>query len=168
MKNTILISAIIALFITSCKNDVKQENTVVAEKPELKIKNAEWLIGSWGNTTAEGVLTENWKKVNDSVYHGESYFAVGKDTVFAESMVLDEIDGKMACTVTVPNQNDEKPVRFDLTSITDKEMIFENPKHDFPNKIVYTQVRPDSLVAVIYGVKKGKEASETFAMKKIQ
>ncbi len=133
---------------------------------EKNITKAEWLIGNWDNKSAEGYLVENWKKVNDSVFNGESYFIVGNDTVFAETVVLDDVSGKMAYTVTVPGQNAEKPVRFDMTSITDNEMVFKNPGHDFPAKIVYTHPSPDSLVAVIYGKKEGKPASETFKMAK--
>ena len=153
MKTTLLLLLVTALCITSC---TKKKN----------ITKAQWLIGNWGNESAEGNLVENWVKVNDSVFHGESYFIVVNDTVFAETIVLDDVLGKMAYTVTVPNQHHEKPVRFDMTSITDKEMVFENPSHDFPDKIVYTHPTPDSLVAVIYGKKDGKPASETFKMAK--
>jgi Domain of unknown function (DUF6265) len=138
------------------------------KQQETNIKKAEWLLGRWENKMPEGTLSEIWRKVNNTEFHGESYFVIGKDTVFAESVVLDDKNGKMAYTVTVPSQNDAQPVRFDLTAITDTQMVFENPKHDFPNKIVYTQVKPDSLVAVIYGLKKGKPASETFAMRRIK
>lgn len=163
------LTPILALFVlTACTEKKESEKAPATEKAEAKIKKTEWLLGNWANISPEGDMTENWVKVNDSVLHGESYFVIGTDTVFAETVVLDEVDDKVAYTVTVPSQNDAKPVRFDLTSITEKEMIFENPKHDFPNKIVYTQVKPDSLVAVIYGLKKGKPASETFAMKKIK
>lgn len=153
MKTILPLLLVTALCITSC---TKKKNII----------KAEWLIGNWGNESAEGNLVENWVKVNDSVFHGESYFIVANDTVFAETIVLDDVLGKMVYTVTVPNQNDEKPVRFDMTSITDKEMVFENPSHDFPDKIVYTHPTPDSLVAVIYGKKDGKPASETFKMTK--
>jgi hypothetical protein len=162
MKKLMLIGCMCVVF-AACK---KTETT---EKAPRTIEKVAWLSGNWGVTTAEGSLTENWVKVNDSVYHGESYFVTPKnDTVFAETVVLDEVDGKMAYTVSVTGQNDEKPVRFDLTKITDTEITFEAPKHDYPNKIVYTQVKPDSLVAIIYGKQKGEDKSETFAMKKIK
>lgn len=152
-----------------CGMFISCKKTETPEKAPRQIEKAAWLTGNWGFTSKEGSLTENWVKVNDSVYHGESYFVTPKkDTVFAETVVLDEVDGKLAYTVSVPGQNDEKPVRFDLTKITDTEITFENPKHDYPNKIVYTQVKPDSLVAVIYGKQKGESKSETFAMKKIK
>jgi hypothetical protein len=159
--------AMIALLASCKKEETKTVETPV--KAPREIEKVAWLTGNWGSTSKEGSLTENWVKINDSVYHGESYFVTPKkDTVFSETVVLDEVAGKMAYTVSVPGHNEEKPVRFDLTKITETEMIFENPQHDYPNKIVYTQVKPDSLVAVIYGKQKGEEKSETFAMKKIK
>jgi hypothetical protein len=156
------------MLVVSCKKS-DSTTTVITEKTPLQIEKAAWLSGHWGASTPEGDLTENWVKVNDSVYHGESYFVTPKkDTVFAETVVLDDVAGKMAYTVSVPGQNDEKPVRFDLTKISDTEMTFENPQHDYPSKIVYTQIKADSLVAVIYGKQDGKDKSETFAMKKIK
>ena len=45
-------------------------------------------------------------------------------------------------------------------------MIFENLKHDYPQKITYTKLKPDSLVAKISGIDKGKLSEEQYAMKK--
>lgn len=36
-------------------------------------------------------------------------------------------------------------------------MVFENPAHDYPNKIVYQKVGNDSLVAEIFGKKMEKK-----------
>ena len=91
---------------------------------------------------------------------------VEKDTVFYEKIDLFESNDSLFYKVSVKDQNKEKPVSFYLTKSDDKELTFENPKHDFPTKIVYTKISNDSLVAVIYGKKDGKEMSETFPMKK--
>ncbi|MFP9116017.1 DUF6265 family protein [Flavobacterium sp. RHBU_3] len=164
MKHTLLTSLIaLGLFTASCKKE-KEETPA----PDRQISKAEWLLGRWENPSKDGLYEETWVKANDSVLNGASYYISGKDTLFSETVVLDEVAGKMAYTVTVPGQNNEQPVRFDLTKITDTEIVFENPKHDYPNKIVYTQVKPDSLVAVIYGTQKGKPASENFPMKKVK
>ena len=168
MKKITLLAAVLAL-MASCGKKEKTEETTAAPVAEIpnKMAEAEWLLGSWGPTSPEGALSEKWEKVNDSVLHGESYFIVGgKDTVFAETVALTSEKGKLAYTVTVPGQNNEKPVRFDLTSSTENQLVFENPKHDFPNKIVYNKITNDSLTAEISGMQKGKPASELMAMKR--
>jgi hypothetical protein len=55
-----------------------------------------------------------------------------------------------------------------MTIGTEKQMVFENPKHDYPQKITYNQIRKDSLIASISGVQLGKPSSEKYEMKKIE
>lgn len=167
-KITFLPVVVMALLATSCaEKKTEAVSETKTEKHYESLEKASWLIGKWGNTTPEGALSEFWEKKNDSTYHGESYFVVGgKDTVFSESIELTEANGKLAYIVTMPGQNNEKPVRFDLTSGDENSMVFENPAHDFPNKITYKKVSNDSLVAEIHGTQNGKRASETFAMKR--
>lgn len=155
---------LILAVLSSCKKETKTE---VPVKTYSNLAKAEWFIGEWGNKSAEGELTERWKKENDSVYLGESYFVVGeKDTVFAEHVRLEEANRKLSYTVSIPGQNKELPVSFEMTSATDNQIVFENPKHDFPNKIIYNLVEKDSLIAEISGLKKGKPYTEKFVMKK--
>lgn len=166
---TLLSAAVVCAALVSCKDKPKETET--PEQPEVKtyaeLEKANWFLGNWGNKTPEGELTERWVKANDSVYKGETYFVVGgKDTVFSEAVDLIEEKGKLAYIVTVPGQNNEKPVRFEMTSGNDKQIIFENPKHDYPSKITYNKITADSIVAEISGIQKGKPASETFALKK--
>lgn len=167
---TILSAVLLSSLIISCKKEAT-ETTETYTQPEAKtyteLEKANWFLGNWGNTSPEGELTESWKKENDSVYTSATYFVVGgKDTVFAETARLEETNGKLAYIVTVPSQNESKPVRFDMTSATESQIVFENPQHDYPTKIVYTKTANDSLVAEISGMQKGKPASEKFAMKK--
>jgi Domain of unknown function (DUF6265) len=173
MKRTItfLSAAVICGAIVSCNGKKEAETPateaqVPAAKTYPQLEKANWLIGNWGNTTPEGILSESWKKENDSVYKGQSFFVIGKDTVFAEYIDLAETNGKLTYTVSVKGQNNEAPVPFEMTSATENQMVFENPKHDFPSKITYTKVNNDSLVAEISGMQKGKPAKETFAMKR--
>ena len=168
-RNIILASALICLHL-SCKKEPQLQEQFI-EKPITKtytqLEKANWFIGEWGNKSAEGDLTERWKKGNDSVYDGESYFVTAKsDTVFAEHIKLEEANGKLTYIVTVPNQNNGEAVHFEMTSGTENQLVFENPKHDFPNKIMYNKVGNDSLVAEIFGTKKGKLATEKFSMKR--
>ena len=156
-KTTILL---FLLSIVSCKDSDASEKE--------KIKAANWLLGNWGSKAADGTLTEYWKKVNDSTFQAQSYFVKEKDTLHFESITLQQKGEILTYTATVEGQNDDKPVAFLLTTATEKQMVFENPKHDYPQKISYTQITPDSLVAKISGIQQGKPSSEQFSMKKIK
>jgi hypothetical protein len=53
-----------------------------------------------------------------------------------------------------------------LTAATTKEFIFENPKHDYPQKIVYKLINATNLVATISGIQQGKPSNDSFSMTK--
>ncbi|TDE29931.1 MULTISPECIES: DUF6265 family protein [Flavobacterium] len=156
-KTTLLL---LLLAIVSCKNSDSNKNE--------KIKATSWLLGNWENKSADGNLTENWKKVNDSTFEAQSYYIKEKDTLHFESIILQQKGEELTYTATVKGQNNDKPVAFKLTAATDKQVAFENLKHDYPQKISYIQITPDSLVAKISGIQQGKPSSEQFSMKKIK
>ena len=151
---------LLLLAMVSCKDSDANEKE--------KIKAANWLLGNWGSKAVDGTLTETWKKINDSTFQAQSYFVKEKDTLHFESITLQQKGEILTYTATVEGQNDDKPVAFLLTTATEKQMVFENPKHDYPQKISYTQITPDSLVAKISGIQQGKPSSEQFSMKKIK
>lgn len=168
MKQHFSLSIILLSFflIVSCKKEAKGETIIFRQKNYSQLEKANWFLGRWKNNSPEGNLSESWKKINDSTFFGESYFVIKKDTVFVETIQLEERNSKLSYIVTVPNQNDEKPVSFELTRSNTAQMVFENPNHDFPDKIIYNQVGNDSLLAEISGMKDGKIKKEVFRMKK--
>lgn len=58
---------------------------------------------------------------------------------------------------TVTNQNNGQPVRFELISTTGHRYIFENKKHDFPQRVIYHLVSNNAVHARIEGTKNGKQ-----------
>jgi hypothetical protein len=156
-KTTLIL---LLLAIVSCKNSEANEKD--------KIKTANWLLGKWETKTADGTLSESWKQLNDSTFQGESFFIKNKDTLHFETVTLQQNGEELIYNATVKGQNNDKPVPFKITSETEKQLVFENLKHDYPQKITYTQIKKDSLVASISGVQLGKPSSEKFGMKKIE
>ena len=148
------------LVIVSCKDKESTEKD--------KIKTANWLLGKWGTKTADGTLSENWKQLNDSTFQGESFFIKGKDTLHFESIILQQKGEQLFYNATVKGQNENKAVPFRLTLTSEKQLIFENPEHDYPQKITYNFINKDSLVTSISGIQLGKPSSEKFGMKKTQ
>jgi len=157
-KRILLSGLILSAIIISC-NGTKKDTT-------LQLSKAEWLIGTWENKSPYGDLSESWQKENDSIFKGQSFFIKGKDTIHSESIVLSEIAGKVKYSPQVKGQNDDKPVDFTMTLANDRQLVFENPLHDFPQKITYTKITADSLVAEISGKQQGKPMSEKYPMKR--
>jgi hypothetical protein len=152
------IAVVLILFstLTSCQKS----------KEVSKIVAADWLLGNWENKSDDGHLLENWRKVNDSLYDGESYFIKGKDTLHFEKIQMKQKGEALYYIATVKGQNNDKPVTFMRNDTIEKQLVFENSKHDFPQKISYSQITKDSIVIQISGIQQGKPSSERFSMKK--
>ena len=142
MKNIICITSFLLFCCFSCQ----QKAITYAE-----LKKANWFLGKWENKTSEGTFSEEWKVENDSLLLGKSFFIKENDTLFSETVRLVQRENDLFYIVTVPNQNEAKPVEFKLTSSILDYLVFENPEHDFPKKITYKLVTKDSLYAEISG-----------------
>lgn len=151
---------ILFLIITLAFNSCQKSNEV------SKIVENDWLLGKWENKSKDGNLTEIWKKVNDTIYDGEAYFVKGKDTLHFEKIQMKQDGENLFYIATVKGQNNEKPVTFTHNDTIEKQLVFENPKHDFPQIISYSKITKDSLVIEISGIQQGKPSSERFSMKK--
>ena len=145
----------------SCKTkenrDVEKTSVVIS-----KLGKTSWLIGEWEGTTDGIAVTEIWKKASGNLLLGRSFSLKNSDTISSEHIELKLQDDTVFYIPKVKNQNQGQIVKFALTSYTDQTLIFENPMHDFPQKITYQLVNNDSLVAEISGINKGQMQSEKF------
>lgn len=157
MKKAILILVTILLFASCGK-----------PKHVSKIVGKDWLLGKWENKSDEGNLLEIWKKVNDSLFIGESYFIKGKDTLHFENIQLKQKGEELFYTTTIRGQNNDKPVTFKQNVEIMKQLVFENPQHDYPRKIVYKPFAKDHLLIEISGIQQEKLSAARYSMKKTE
>ena len=61
----------------------------------------------------------------------------------------------------------QKEARFKLIKADAREVVFENPAHDFPQRVIYRLGDGGSLLGRIEGVSKGTEKSADFPMKRV-
>jgi len=157
MKNVIVI--VVCVLFLSCQP--------TSDKKFEQLEKMNWLVGQWKNKMPEGILTETWTKTNDSTFSGTSYFIINKnDTVHSETILLIQLKNELIYSPTVKGQNDDKSVDFILTSDVENSFVFENPKHDYPKKIVYKKVAENGLITTISGIEQGKQNTESYPMKK--
>lgn len=162
MKNIIPSIAIITM-LASCSNNKPDE---VAGLKKTTLQNLNWLCATWQNTSEDGVFTESWKKINDSLFYGEGRMVLANgDTVFSEELEIAVKDSGIFYIPEITDQNDGKPVFFKLVSEKNNEFIFENKLHDFPQRIIYKHSN-DSLLARVEGLDNGAPRAELFNMKK--
>lgn len=153
MRNFFLLLSVVVL-MGSCKNDVETDKPEVELKsPDYeKLSEMQWLLGEWINIEDGMISKETWSKKNVNTYTGFSFRLLRKDTVFAEKMLLQQINDDLLLTVTTVDQNQEDdPVTFKLISSKNKQFVFENKRQEFPKRIAYANKGSNSLHAWIEG-----------------
>lgn len=95
-----------------------------------------WLSGAWTVRGADGSWTEEyWTPPRGQLMLGAGMTGQGNSVRHFEHMrIFKETDGTIAF-VGMPNGN--KGVRFPLVRMTADEVVFENPAHDFPQRVRY-------------------------------
>lgn len=99
------------------------------------LEGLDWLVGEWHRETRSGLSIERWHRLPDGGFVGESVVirAGGSEEVQVEALLLVHMGADIFYIVR-PRQN-EYPIGFRLITQTDTEFVFENPTHDFPQRI---------------------------------
>lgn len=125
-----------------------------------------WIVDKWVSQSENSTSYEHWEKTNETLYTGGSETIKNGDTVFAEKLKIELIEGKVYYIADVAHN--PAPVKFLLTEVNENSAIFENPEHDFPQKITYINEN-GILHAVIEGPgKDGKTKKVDFFMQKMR
>ena len=114
---------------------------------ETNLDSFSWLVGSWEMKKQNGSSRlEIWNKYDQNTLKGDGLKVAGADTTLLERIELAFIDNDIWYIPTVPDQNNALPIKFKLVSEDNLKFIFENPQHDFPQRIVY-EYQPMSIHA---------------------
>lgn len=156
------------LMLAACSDEIAQTTTDADEYLELqRINQVSWMLGEWVKEMPNGVFVEKWQKETDTSYIGEGVFTGnGGDTLFSEKLRLEQRGDELWYIPTVANQNKGEAVLFKETKIVDNEAVFENPGHDFPQRIIYKRTSDSTLYARVEGMQGGNEVKEEFNFKK--
>ena len=116
-----------------------------------------WLSGSWSGT-ANGVdMEEHWTAPKGGSMVG-LHRDVGKGRTLSFEFLRIEQQGDRVVYLSMPNgQSPATP--FPLKEASGSRVVFENLKHDFPQRIIYWKDGND-LRARIEGTMNGKAGSE--------
>lgn len=141
--------AILPLYIllTVAVQSFSQQNA----SPTLDISRLSWLEGYWIRTNtpqSNRSAHEQWKKSNPYEFEGYGITLQGQDTVFLEMLKI--IVKDEAVYYIVDTRENQEPVYFRFTEITESGFVCENPGHDFPKKIIY-QLDGTQLKAQVSG-----------------
>lgn len=119
--------------------------------------------------TKKGYLYESWKRIGRHELKSKSYKFNGQDTVLLERVSLKQENNEVFYIPIVEDQNNRQPVKFKLISVSDRKFTFENKEHDYPQRIIYTLVSKDSVVARIEGTTKtGQQGGSNYYFSRVK
>jgi Domain of unknown function (DUF6265) len=98
--------------------------------PEGAIHRLRWLQGDWVQIDGKRTTTEHWEVDDNGNLAGSSASGNSREAM----LIARARNRKVYLTSTLPGQ---KPVAFKLVRSSKNEAVFENPRHDFPQRIAY-------------------------------
>jgi hypothetical protein len=123
-----------------------------------------WLSGCWRSEGNDPQMIEHWMKPAGNQMLGMNHtVAGGKTRAFEFMRIVQEENGEIFFYAAPSGQ---KEARFRLILVADGEARFENPQHDFPQRIIYRR-DGDQLLGRIEGTRGGKERAVDFPLQRI-
>lgn len=100
---------------------------------ETKLDDLSWMTGHWAATIDGVEMEELWSSVNGGVMLGLHRDISKKRTSFEFIRIAETKDG----IVYLAQPGGRPPTPFKLNESTANRVVFANPEHDFPKRIIY-------------------------------
>jgi len=136
---------------------------LAADPPD--VTSLGWISGCWEMRRGPLVVEETWMKPAGQTMLGLGRTVREGRTVSYEYLRLHVKDGSIYYTARPSNAASETP--FKLARGSDTEAVFENPEHDFPQRLIYRRLPDGSLAARIEGTVKGKQRAQDFSFQRV-
>ncbi|HSS22210.1 MAG TPA: DUF6265 family protein [Pyrinomonadaceae bacterium] len=156
MNTACFVTAMLSLALLSFS---PQNNNTGPSLSEL-----EWMAGGWAGTDDAVEMEELWQSPKGNTMLGVHRDVVKGRTVSFEFLRIEATpDG-----ITYWGSPEGKtPTPFRLKELKNKRAVFENPEHDFPQRIIYWLGDDGALHAKIEGSENGKNSSMEWAWKRV-
>ncbi len=119
-----------------------------------EINRVAWLTGCWEQRTDTRLVQELWMAPAGGIMIGTSRTVARGAARSWEFLRIASVAGKLTY-VALPSGQSE--TAFAATFVSDTLAVFENPVHDFPQRIAYRRVTSDSIVARVSGKQGGAD-----------
>ncbi|HSC07502.1 MAG TPA: DUF6265 family protein [Steroidobacteraceae bacterium] len=138
----------------------------VRSNPDQSVAGFVWLAGCWASIGGELGTGEMWTAPAGGTMFGVSRTVRDGKTSEYEFMQIREISPGQLAFVAHPSG--QAQAAFPLVRSAPGELVFEDPAHDFPQRVIYRLVEPDRLHARIEGMLKGEERGVDFHMQRAE
>lgn len=108
-----------------------------AQTPCNDLDSLAWMLGDWRQQTEGTVFTERWRLAEDGTMVGTaSSRPVGGEEIYQqEVMTLVMVSG--VPVYRADPDHGGSFVEFTLVACDERSAVFENPDHDFPQRLAY-------------------------------
>lgn len=129
------------------------EDIALPAPAQAAIGDLEWLAGAWVGTRGKSSIEERWSPPLGGAMLGVSRTVKGGKMVAFEFLRVVEHDGGL---VYKAQPGGATPTEFVLTELGSSRAVFENPRHDSPQRIVYERSAEGGLSASVGYAKGGR------------
>ena len=119
-----------------------------------------WLQGCWAVVNQGRAIEEQWMAPRGGTMLGMGRTVRGSTLVEYELVLIKEQEGRLAYEA---HPSGQPTATFTATTASDGSVVFENPQHDFPQRVGYRRHGADSLQAWIEGQANGKSRRVDFS-----
>jgi hypothetical protein len=134
-------------------------------EPAGALEPVAFLAGEWTATTAEGDVREAWGPPRGNAMLGTSHTVAGGRTLFFEYVRIEARSTGLVYLASPLGRH--PPTAFALVESDRDRVVFENPEHDFPQRVVYER-NGDRLDASIEGNDNGKVRTESWSYQRVK
>jgi hypothetical protein len=135
-----------------------------AAQPPYSLDSFAWLAGCWVGGSGSRQVEEQWMAPKGGAMLGMGR-TIADGALREYEFLMLRVEGSDILYVAKPSGQPE--ASFKLAQIKDGAAVFENPAHDFPQRIIYRRESADRLVARIEGVRNGQSRGIDFPFKRV-
>ena len=137
----------------------------VAAQESVSVEALAWMAGCWASVGGEHGSGEQWTVPSGKTLLGISRTVQDSQTVAYEFLQIRETEAGELEYIARPSGQEE--TSFLLAQMSAREVVFENPSHDFPQRISYRLTAEGNLAARIEGEERGEVRTIDFPMRRI-
>lgn len=130
------------------------------------VQTLSWLTGCWQRTAPGRLVEEQWMAPRAGMMLGMGRTTRGDSAIVEyEHTHITERGGH---AVYHAEPSGQQPADFTAATVSDTLVVFENPAHDFPQRVIYRRRGADSLLARVEGTANGQTRGVDFPYARVR
>ena|SRR5687767_10085579 len=158
---------LLLIAVTSVSLTALLAHTTTARQPTQPstkdLAQLAWMAGSWSVDHGGMIVEEHWTPARGGTMLAVGRTTRGPRTVFFEFLRIEQTGDAITYHAAPKGRSPATP--FKMTEMSGEKVVFENPKHDFPQRITYWRDGTDGMGAKIEG--KDGQGAQSWVFKRV-